>query len=167
MFPPLRIAQDKSAPYSSSRLHPTLEGPCVQPLPNPSLSALGFGILTLQVLTLLGESRQPLGTPAEACGPPHGPTSKDVWEAGRESSQQQAGWTGGGGSVIHLASGFAKSQKVGSVGCRGRAFHKDSVIPGSSSYLGKKPEGVFSKRENLPNSGQLEAVSWGPASEAC
>ena len=69
--------------------------------------------------------------------------------------------------MIHLASGFAKSQKVGSVGFRGRAFHKDSVIPGSSSYLGKKPERGFSKRENLPNSGQLEAVSWGPASEAC
>ena len=120
--------------------------------PTPTLSALGFGILTLQVLTLLGESRQPLGTPAEACGPPHSPTSKDVWEAGRESSQQQAGWTGerrGGGSVIHLASGFAKSQKVGSVGCRGRAFHKDSVIPGSSSYLGKKPETGFSKRGKI------------------
>lgn len=68
--------------------------------PTPSLSALGFGMLTLQVLTLLGESRQPLGTPAEACGPPYGPTSKDVWEAGRESSQQQAAswldWGGGG-----------------------------------------------------------------------
>lgn len=131
--------------------------------PTPTLSALGFGILTLQVLTLLGESRQPLGTPAEACGPPHSPTSKDVWEAGRESSQQQAGWTGAGGwgvSVIHLASGFAKSQKVGSVGCRGRAFHKDSVIPGSSSYSGKKPETGFSKTgKSLPNSGQPEAVS--------
>lgn len=115
--------------------------------PTPTLSALGFGILTLQVLTLLGESRQPLGTPAEACGPPHSPTSKDVWEAGRESSQQQAGWTGAGGvGGCHLAGGFAKSQKVGSVGCRGRAFHKDSVIPGSSSYLGKKPETGFSKR---------------------
>ena len=77
------------------------------------------------------------------------------------------GWGGWWWSVIHLASGFAKSQKVGSVGCRGRAFHKDSVIPGSSSYLGKKPERGFSKRENLPNSGQLEAMSWGPASEAC
>lgn len=65
--------------------------------PTPTLSALGFGILTLQVLTLLGESRHPLGTPAEACGPPHSPTSKDVWEAGRESSQQQARWTGAGG----------------------------------------------------------------------
>ena len=95
------------------------------------------------------------------------PPAKTCGRLGGKVPSNKLVGLGWGGSVIHLASGFAKSQKVGSVGFRGRAFHKDSVIPGSSSYLGKKPERGFSKRENLPNSGQLEAVSWGPASEAC
>lgn len=106
MFPPLRVVQDRSAPrenVSGPSLLPTLEVLSVQPLPHSHPLRAGLWH-TVQVLILQGESEQPLrGTPAEACGPPHSPASASggcrVWEAGRESSQQQVGWTRG--SVIH------------------------------------------------------------------
>ena len=129
--------------------------------PTPTLSALGFGILTLQVLTLLGESRQPLGTPAEACGPPHSPTSKDVWEAGRESSQQQAGWTGaGGGGGVSFGRWIRQVTESWQCWLQGE---------GISQRLGDSWQFQLFREEtgnrlqqtgkSLPNSGQPEAVS--------
>lgn len=139
--------------------------------PTPTLSALGFGILTLQVLTLLGESRQPLGTPAEACGPPHSPTSKDVWEAGRESSQQQAGWTGerrAGGLSDTFGQWIRQVTESWQYWLQGEGISQ-RLGDSWQFQLFREETGnrLQQTGENLPNSGQLEAVSWGPASEAC
>lgn len=82
--------------------------------PTRTLSALGFGVLFRYSGSWVSQGSRSERLPAEACGSPHSPTSRDVWEAGRESSRQQVGWTRGVGD-IRLSSGLAKSQKAGSV----------------------------------------------------
>lgn len=66
---------------------------------------------------------------------------RDVWEAGRESSQQQVGWTSG--SALRF-SGLAKSRKVGSV-AEGGGHLIALVIPGNPCYLWERLGRGFSK----------------------
>lgn len=112
--------------------------------PTPTPLALGFGI-PLRYSCCLDESGKLM--PAEACAPPQSSTDRQVWKAGRETSQQQAGWTR---ESVTGAPWIEQASKIDLVAEEGGGhLTKEDGIPWQS-LLGERLTRGFSKLQGKP-----------------